>query len=202
MAGADQRLLSPEGVASLHRPEVAVGGLFGFAADGYGLGHFTETLSDGRAAVWHGGQGYGWMSHMHLVPVTGDGIVILSNSQRAWPLFAAILRDWSESLGVAPVGMAHVLWAERAALVGIALSLVVAALGLGIALRDRRRAPYTRIAAGGIAAALILWPLWAVAQDYLFLFSILPGLWPWLGAASGLARLGLAAVALGSRPSR
>jgi hypothetical protein len=39
---------------------------------------------------------------MHLVPETGDGIVILANSQRAWPLFAAILRDWSVSLGVGP----------------------------------------------------------------------------------------------------
>jgi CubicO group peptidase (beta-lactamase class C family) len=57
MAGGEQPVLSPEGVDGLHRPEVAVGGLFGFAANGYGLGHFTETLSDGRAAVWHGGQG-------------------------------------------------------------------------------------------------------------------------------------------------
>ena len=97
--------------------------------------------------------------------------------------------------------MARVLWAEKAARVGIALGLVVAALGLGIALRGRRRGPYTRIAAGGIAAALILWPLWAAAQDYLFLFPILPGLWPWLGVASGLAGLGLAAVALGPRRS-
>ncbi|MBS0123274.1 serine hydrolase domain-containing protein [Thetidibacter halocola] len=201
MAGAAQDVLSSNGLEALHRPVIAVGGLFGFAAESYGLGHFTETLSDGRAAAWHGGQGYGWMSHMHLVPETGDGIVILSNSQRAWPLFAAVLRDWSESLGVAPVGMARVLWAEKAARVGIALGLVVAALGLGIALRGRRGGPATRIGAGGIAAALILWPLWAAAQNYLFLFSILPGLWPWLGAASGLAGVGLAAVALGPRRS-
>jgi CubicO group peptidase (beta-lactamase class C family) len=202
MAGAEQDVLSPEAVAILHRPAVRVGGLFGFAAEGYGLGHFTETLSDGRAAVWHGGQGYGWMSHMHLVPETGDGIVILSNSQRAWPLFAAILRDWSESLGVAPVGMARVLWAERAARVGIAIGLLVAALGFRVALRGGRRPLVARITAAAIGTALMLWPLWAAAQAYLFLFSILPGLWPWLGAASGLAGLGLAAVALGPRRSR
>ena len=196
MAGAEQSVLSPEGVAALHGPRVAVGGLFGFAAQGYGLGHFTETLSDGRAAVWHGGQGYGWMSHLHLVPETGDGIVILSNSQRAWPLFSAILRDWSESLGVAPVRMARVLWAEAAALIGIALGLLVGALGIWIASRRGRRPRFARLTAGGIAAALILWPLWAVSRDYLFLFSILPGLWPWLGAASGLAGLGLSALTL------
>ena len=196
MAGAAQSVLSPEGVASLHRPEVAVGGLFGFAAEGYGLGYFTETLSDGRAAVWHGGQGYGWMSHMHLVPETGDGIVILSNSQRAWPLFATILREWSQSLRVAPVGMARVLWAEGAARLAIALGFAVAALGFWRAYRGARRPLAMRALAGGIAAALILWPLWAVSRDYLFLFSILPGLWPFLAAVSALAGLGLAALAV------
>ncbi len=195
-AGTGQNVLSPDGVASLHRPEVAVGGLFGFVAEGYGLGHFTETLSDGRAAVWHGGQGFGWMSHMHLVPETGDGIVILSNSQRAWPLFAAILRDWSESLGVAPVGMARVLWAGTAARFAIVTLVAAAAVFLWVSSRGRPRAGIIRIGAGGIAAALLLWPIWAAAQQYLFMFSILPGVWPWLGAASSLAGLSLAAIAL------
>jgi len=199
MAGADQPVLSPEGVAALHRPEVAVGGLFGFAAQGYALGHFTETLSDGRAAVWHGGQGHGWMSHVHLVPETGDGIVILSNSQRAWPLFATVLRDWSVSLGTAPVGMASVLRAERAARGAIALGLAVAALGLWRAYRDAWCPLPLRVLAGGIALVLILWPLWAATRDYLFLFSILPGHWPWLAAASVLAGLGLAALAIAPR---
>lgn len=196
MEGAEQSVLSPEGMAELHRPQVTVGGLFGFAAESYGLGHFTETLSDGRAAVWHGGQGYGWMSHMHLVPETGDGIVILSNSQRAWPLFAAILQEWSEDMGVAPVGMARVLWAEAAARIGIALALVTAALGVWMASRSGRLPRVARVTAAGIAAGLILWPLWATAQDYLFLFSILPGLWLGLGIASGLAGLGLALLAV------
>lgn len=196
MSGADQHVLSPDGVAALHRPAVRVGGLFGLAAEGYGLGHFTETLSDGRTAVWHGGQGHGWMSHMHLVPATGDGIVILSNSQRAWPLFAVILRDWSDSLGVQPVGMVRVLWAERAARIAIALGLVVAAFGLWRARPGARRSGLVRVGAGGIGVALVLWPLWAAVQDYLFLFSILPGLWPWLGLASSLAGAGLAAMAL------
>jgi len=176
----------------LHRPVTHVGGLFAFAADGYALGHFTETLSDGRHAVWHGGRGDGWMSHMHLVPETGDGIVILSTSQRAWPRFAALLRDWSDSLGVAPVGMTRVLLAERAAHIGIALAVAVRALWVACA---HRRFDVHRIAAGIAAVALMGWLLWAAAQTYMFLFSILPGLWPWLGAASGLAALGLAALA-------
>lgn len=196
MAGAAQGVLPEDAVAEMHRPVVEVGGLFGFATDGYGLGHFTETLSDGRAAVWHGGQGYGWMSHLHMVPETGDGIVILANSQRAWPLFAAILRDWSESLGVAPVGMAHVLWAEAAARIAIVVLAGVAAMAVWIVLRGWPRWRVFRISAGVVSSALLLWPLWAATHDYLFLFSILPGLWTWLGAASGLAGLGLTGIAL------
>lgn len=202
MAGADQSVLSAEGVAALHRSAIAVDGLFGFVADGYALGHFTEVLSDGRQAVWHGGQGHGWMTHLHLVPETGDGIVILSNSQRAWPLFAEVLRVWSESLGVQPVGMARILWAETATRVTIAVLGSLGALALWFAILGARRTPAVRGVAGVMSVALAIWPLWAVSQDYLFLFSILPGLWPWLAASSGIAGVGLAALALGPAPRR
>ncbi|SDZ06792.1 CubicO group peptidase, beta-lactamase class C family [Jannaschia faecimaris] len=196
MGGAKQTVLPPHAVAEMHHSLIEVGGLFGLAADGYGLGHFTEMLSDGRAAVWHGGQGYGWMSHLHMVPETGDGIVILANSQRAWPLFAAILRDWSESLGVAPVGMARVLWAGTAARVAIGILAAVTALILWAALGGRPLGSAVRIGLGIMAVPLLLWPLRAATAEYLFLFSILPALWPWLAASSGLAGLGLGALAL------
>jgi CubicO group peptidase (beta-lactamase class C family) len=164
MSRSEQDVLSAGAVAEMHRPVVEVGGLFGFAADGYGLVHFTEKLSDGRKAVWHGGQGHGWMSHLHIVPDSGDGIVILSNSQRAWPLVAVILWDWSESLGVAPVGMSRVLWAETGARSAIVLAVFAAAFALWIALRGRPRLRALRLTVGGMAAALILWPLWAATK--------------------------------------
>lgn len=150
MAGADQTVLSEAGVETLHRPVETVDGLFAVTAEGYGLGHFTETLSDGRLAVWHGGQGYGWMSHMHLVPETGDGIVILSNSQRAWPLFAALLRVWPDGLGVAHVGMTRVLWAETAARVAIAGLVAFAALSVWLAWHRQYRPRALRVIAAGL----------------------------------------------------
>ncbi|SDI39746.1 serine hydrolase domain-containing protein [Lutimaribacter saemankumensis] len=202
MNGSDQSVLSAESRAALYRPVVKVKGLFGFAADSYGLGHFIEALSDGREAVWHGGQGYGWMSHMHLIPETGDGIVILSNSQRAWPLFATILRDWSNSLDIAPVGMARVLWAEIIARGFIALAVAIAALSVWLAFRVKTCPAVVKVSAGIIAVPLTIWPIWAFAQDYLFLFSILPGLWPWLGAASILAGTGLVSLVLLPRGSK
>jgi hypothetical protein len=89
-----------------------------------------------------------------------------------------------------------VLWAERAARGAIALGLAMAALGLWRAYRGARCPLPVRVLAGGVAVALILWPLWAASRDYLFLFSILPGVWPVLAAASALAGLGLAALAV------
>ncbi|WP_076445518.1 hypothetical protein [Roseivivax lentus] len=62
--------------------------------------------------------------------------------------------------------------------------------------RCRRRSRFLRVAAGGIGAALILWPHWAASRDDFFLFSILPSLRVWLGLASGLAGLGLPALAV------
>ncbi|MCU4653449.1 beta-lactamase family protein [Roseibacterium sp. SDUM158016] len=195
MAGSDQAVLPAGTVALMQAPRIEVGGLFGFAAAGYGLGHFTETLSDGRAAIWHGGQGYGWMSHMHVVPETGDGIVILSNSQRAWPLFAAVLREWSGSLGVEPVGMARVLWAETVAKVAVAALLAAGVLAAWSAARGAGGGAGGAAAAGISGVVLIGWPIWAARQDYLFLFSILPGLWPLLAVASILSGLALLALA-------
>lgn len=197
MEGAPQSVLLPSAVDAMHQTAVAVGGLFGFAADGYGLGHFTEELSDGRRAVWHGGQGYGWMSHMHLVPETGDGLIVLTNSQRAWPLFAEVLLVWSESLGVHPVGMTRILWLETVARLVMLLLGTLAVLALWRTSRRSSRTPVLRRAAGALSAALIGWPLWAASQDYLFLFSILPGLWPWLAGLSGITGLCLAAFAVG-----
>jgi hypothetical protein len=123
-------------------------------------------------------------------------MVILSSHRRVSPLFAVILRDWSGSLGVAPVGMSRVLWAEAGAHSAIVLAVFAAAFAFWIPLRGRPRLRALRLTVGGMATALILWPRWAAMQDNLFLFSVLPSLWPWLAAASGLAGLSLAAVAL------
>lgn len=199
MQGADHKALTADAVARLHRPVVDVGGLFGFAAEGYALGHFTETLSDGRQAVWHGGQGFGWMSHLHMVPQTGDGIVILANSQRAWPLMAETLAAWSGELGVRPVGMSRIHWAEPAAWVAIAVVGLGAALALLAAIRGGPRRRIVRAATGAVAAALLILTLWMVSSNYLFLFSILPGLWPWLATATGVFGLCLGAFALRSK---
>jgi CubicO group peptidase (beta-lactamase class C family) len=48
-------LLEEGSILQIHTREVDIPGIYGFVADSYGFGHFIETLSDGRQAIWHGG---------------------------------------------------------------------------------------------------------------------------------------------------
>lgn len=207
-------LLLPETIAQLHSPTADIMGLFRVASPTYGLGHFVETLSNGERAVWHGGQGHGWMTDFHLVPATGDGIVIVSNSQRSWPLVASALAEWSEWNGFAPVGFAVVARAPLLArvliglLAGASLWLtwrVVAGLGSG------RRAlwplagarPWLQLAQATAGAALAAAVVWDATRDYSFLDSVLPGIAVWLRIAVGGFAAALALSALSPvRPER
>ncbi len=154
------------------------------------------------------------MTDFHLVPATGDGIVIVSNSQRSWPLVASVLADWSVWNGFAPVGFAVVARAPLAARILIGL-LAVASLWLawrlaaGLSSGRRRLLPL----AGGrgwssfaLAAAAILLAaavVWDVAQDYSFVDSVLPGIAVWLRVAvAGLALTLLLAALFPERMAR
>lgn len=190
---AGRGVLQAATVASLHEPAIAVTGLFRAVAPAYGLGHFVETLSTGERAVWHGGQGHGWMTDFHLVPSTGDGIVIVANSQRSWPLVAQVLADWSTATGFAPVGFALIARAPPAARVlaallglGAAWLLAGSVTGVlagdrGLALRPRRWRPLLASLAG---AALVFLVLRDALQDYSFLDSVVPGVAVWLRLAA------------------
>lgn len=84
-------------------------GIYGLGFDAYGLGHYLETLPNGVLSVSHGGQGSGIMTHFQAVPETGDGLAILTNSQRSWPLMASLLGEWARWRGFPSVGMEKIL---------------------------------------------------------------------------------------------
>src|SRR5690606_10248975 len=182
-------VLDVSSLEEMHRPQAEVGGLFRFASPSYGLGHFVETLSDGRRAVWHGGQGHGWMTHFHLVPEPGEGIVIIANSQRSWPLVAHLLADWSAWNGVDPVGFAI------AARAPVLAWILIGAASIGVLGQSVRILAGIRSGGRGVGqfsgsceaalqliAAVALTPIVALesAQGYSFLDSILPGIATWL----------------------
>lgn len=184
-------LLDVDSLEEMYAPTVEVGGLFGFVAESYGLGYFVETLSDGRRAVWHGGQGHGWMTDFHSIPESGDGLVIMANSQRSWPMIAQILADWSDWNEVEPVGFSIV--ARASAWSGIFVGAIAAVtlwllwrLTSGLASgRETFRPLSTRSmivrSARGLAGLLLLAAvIWDINQSYSFLSSILPRTADWL----------------------
>lgn len=200
-ASGGPRVLSPARIRALHRPQIEIPGLYGVVADAYGFGHFLETLPNGERAVWHGGQGHGWMTHFHVVPATGDGIVILTNSERSWPFMARVLTDWAQWSGLGTVKMGRitdattVLWG-LIGLVGLGSLGLLVRLLRGLRSHRRQWAPLSgsvrtarvlqAVLGTGIAAALA----WSVAQPYLMMSSIFPTAAGW----AGISFLGLAVV--------
>jgi CubicO group peptidase (beta-lactamase class C family) len=190
--GTAPRLLSSGSLDEMYTPQIRLSGIFTLVSSSYGLGHFLEELPGGQRAVWHGGQGLGWMTHFHAVPATGDGIVILTNSQRSWPLMAAILRDWGEWRGFGPIGMGRIAQAGTAmkGVVGLILLLAGwrgwrlytrARARWGRAPGEGRRGDGTRVLEFGLGLSLLGLLLWAVTRDYLFLTSVFPTTAVWLG---------------------
>ncbi|TVR01133.1 MAG: class A beta-lactamase-related serine hydrolase [Spirochaetaceae bacterium] len=217
-ADAAPATLSVGARSEMHTPQIAIPGIFGVVADTYGLGHFLEQLPGGYRAVWHGGQGLGWMTHVHAIPETGDAIVILTNSQRSWPFMARVLDDWSRWIGVGPVGMARITVAVTGMRILVGLLLLVAlwrTLTVFVDLADGRRRPaFGRFAAvwpRGIElmVALLLagTVVWASQQDYLFITSVFPREAPRFAAsliavATALALSALVPVQTGRTASR
>jgi hypothetical protein len=63
------------------------------------------------------------MTHFHFVPESGDGIVILTNSQRSWPFMAQVLRDWGQWNGFGTLKFGRIIFATTAmwTLIGLVL---------------------------------------------------------------------------------
>ncbi|HKJ27536.1 MAG TPA: serine hydrolase, partial [Anaerolineales bacterium] len=178
-------VLETESIQEIFSPQSAIPGLFSFVADSYGFGHFIENLPAGGKAVWHGGQGHGWMTHFHSIPETGDGIVILTNSQRSWPMIAQILTSWARWVGIDSVKFGIITTGAIAihvliGMVGFASLWLVYRLLNGLRrgthnwapLARQRRLP--RILGGIIGISGITALGWSAAQPYLFISSLFP----------------------------
>ncbi|NOZ37956.1 MAG: beta-lactamase family protein [Gammaproteobacteria bacterium] len=190
----DHAVLGDEGIRKLYTPQVSVSGILGLVADSYGLGYFIENLSGGQRAVWHGGQGHGWMAHFYAVPESGDGIVILTNSQRSWPVIAQMLSDWARWSGYGSVKMGRIIYGIIALRIFIGIVVLVSLwktyrLVRGLHSGNRRWSPLSRyfrkmrllqaVLGVGIMAALA----WSASQSYLIVSSIFPVTVGWAGVS-------------------
>ena len=183
---AGRRVLAVQSVNEMHTPVVETTGFYSLGAEGSGLGHLVETLGGGERALTHGGQGAGSYSWYHSVPQTGDGIVILTNSERSLQFIADILGDWTAWRGLSPVGLTHaVRWARAfvGALGLLALGLaawLVSAVALGrrpfAPLASRARLGRTLLGGFGLLILGLWWGLgYGVVRHFLPVFS------GWLG---------------------
>ncbi len=186
------KIMSNEFIHKMYQPTIKIPGLYGFAFPWYGFGHFIEFSKNNKKAVSHGGQGTGWMTHFHSLPETGDGIVLVTNSQRSWPFFAYILNDWSKWIGFDTIGMSKIIYAEYALWVilyvaFITLLLQVYRLVTGLLLKIRefkliqKKYSIFQILQLVTGIFLFLFLLWAINQDYLFITSVFPEASVWAG---------------------
>ncbi|MCK9287161.1 MAG: serine hydrolase domain-containing protein [Sphaerochaetaceae bacterium] len=182
----EHQVLGDEHIRMMYAPERDDIGMYGMVFDAYGFGHYIETLPNGMLSVSHGGQGYGIMTHFQVVPKTGDAIVVLTNSQRSWPLIAFILSEWARWRDFPSVGMGNIIRAHIAMSTLIALMVSVSIL---IAVRliltwSVRKPMGVRLFKCSTAIMLIGILAWSVNQPYLFVVSVFPVLSPWLGLAA------------------
>ena len=195
--------------ATLHAPTVALPTIEvqGLASDAAAFGHYVETLADDRHAVMNGGFVPGWTSQFYLIPETGDGIVLLTNSDRGRAVIAEIAADWAAWRGLSALKMTRTYSS-----VGVWGPVVIGLLGLlaiGIALsvvtgfvsKQRRLGPNTlgRVvrAVGLLIPAIVLAGLW-----FGFARSIATIGFPWLEVPMTLAvgALGMALIASAATP--
>lgn len=85
--GMSAEYLTPESVLTMQSAAPAT-------SDGYGLGYFVETLADGTTFVWHDGIGWGARTLFILLPESGDGLILLTNTRSGNVLFEPLVCAW------------------------------------------------------------------------------------------------------------
>lgn len=192
---SDQKVLASTSIEQLYSAQAESLGVYSAVFDAYGLGHYIEVLSDGKLAVSHGGQGTGWMSHFHAVPETGDAIVVLTNSQRSWPLISSLLNGWARWCGFSAPGMTVILLGVCSmwGLVGLTIAItlcLIAGIVRRVAESNLRFIPIkqfvepSRIVKIGISLSILSILGWALCQKYLFLTAVFPLSSIWLGVCA------------------
>ena len=188
---ADHDVLKPESIERIYTPMAEITGFYALVSKSYGFGHFVENTPNGKKAVWHGGQGDGWMTHFHSIPEDNSGIVIITNSSRSWPFISYILSDWAEWGGFSSVGFGII--AKAIKVIWAVIGLIVFAslwqawqLGRGIVSGRRQFSPLSkksrtlRLVQSGIFLIVVSALLWSTNQEYSFVSAVFPIAFGWL----------------------
>ena len=185
-------VLPPDALGELHRPHAATTGVpHALMAEASGLGHFVEHLSDsGVTAVAHGGEEEGWVGGYVVVPATGDGMVVLTNSRNGYPLMTGELAAWAQWRDLGPLHVTRSLdrlaAAARAVAGLLGASAVLLIRGILVDLRagahplaPRPRPRRIRRLVALVAAGALLLAWWGLLADPVATF--LPQHATWVG---------------------
>ena len=185
-------VLDEEYINQIYSPAVEINGYYGLIYDYYGYGHFIEELSNGNYAIAHGGQGSGWMTHFQAVPESGDGMVILTNSQRSWPFIGYVLRDWADWRNLGTLGIEMIPLATKYMWIIIGTILFAFLLQGWRLIEDYylnkrnfhpfgKRYKYIRGIELIISLTILGLLIWEISKPYSFLASVFPLAYQWLG---------------------
>ena len=193
-----ENILSQSSIRELYTPVIKVADIYALVSEYYGLGHFLETLPNGQRAVFSGGHGNGWMTHFHMIPETGEGIVIIMNSSRSWPLISHILSDWAKWNGYDSVGMGLIkkaitgLWILVSLIMAVSLLQLIRVIKESLKLKRRfdldiKNYSGLQFMQLALSVILILILIWSLTRDYLIIAFVFPGVSGWLMAVLSFA---------------
>lgn len=183
-----REILGHQAIHQMHTPEIQTEGFYALGTDYAGLGHFVEVTENDISYISHGGQGSGWLSYYYLIPETGHGIVMFSNSEQSWRLFGNLLEEWSAWIGISPPAISRSLSMFAAFLWSAVFifGLLIFAVGIKLLrelISQNRRisfyAPFSfpfGLIKSGIAILLIFF-VWQLSQVYMLagMFPVISG---------------------------
>jgi len=193
----DVQILSPAGIAELHRPAVAAN-FMGAPTGQYGMGWFIEDHGQTRI-IFHNGTVPDFDTYMALLPEQKKGVMLLINADHFMmtPVFTEVGIGLSTLLAgesPAPISFGAIPWVLRGLLLIPALQIV----GVTLTLRRLRRwhqAPDSRPRGGrkwgryillplipNLLVALLLIPMLGAIRGFVWLF--MPDV-SWIALISG-----------------
>lgn len=165
----DAQLLSPQGMAELHRPAAKAASM-GVEMGAYGMGWFVQETDHGTR-VWHNGQTPDFFAYMALLPEQGRGLVLLVNANQMLLNFA--LLGVSEGAAALLAGAQPdrfpwgvIPWVLRS-------FLLIPAIALVDVIATRRRVQRWRVAPGRRPGPSRLWAWHILPPAVLYLALVL-----------------------------
>lgn len=80
-------ILNPETVTLMMTPAPGTNNI-------YGLGYSLQPFDENRSAAGHSGANRGWHALFHILPDTGDGIVVVTNGSNGWIIHRQVYNYW------------------------------------------------------------------------------------------------------------